>query len=67
MGVVKNHTATTPVKVKEMKTQYILLFLVQFIACCVITWRAESTLFAVLAYVLLIVVLSGIVKNLINH
>jgi len=50
-----------------MKTQYILLCLLQFITCCIITWVAQSTLFAVCAYTLLIILISGIVKNLINN
>ncbi|MEP7108208.1 MAG: hypothetical protein ABI760_09495 [Ferruginibacter sp.] len=49
-----------------MKTQSILFYLVQLITFCIITWRAESTLFAVLAYIVLIILLSGIGKNLIN-
>ncbi|MEP7143481.1 MAG: hypothetical protein ABI707_11455 [Ferruginibacter sp.] len=49
-----------------MKTQSILLYLVQLITFCIITWKAESTLFAVLAYIVLVILLSGIGKNLIN-
>ncbi|MEO6547505.1 MAG: hypothetical protein ABIN94_05875 [Ferruginibacter sp.] len=49
-----------------MKTQSILIYLLQLIACCIITWKAESTLFAVAAYIVLVVLLNGIGKNLIN-
>jgi hypothetical protein len=49
-----------------MKAQTILFYLVQLITYCIITWKAESTLFAVLSYIMLVVLLSGIGKNLIN-
>ncbi|MEJ7588023.1 MAG: hypothetical protein WKI04_10735 [Ferruginibacter sp.] len=49
-----------------MKTNHILFCLVQFLTCSIITWKAESTLFAVLTYIVLIVLLKGIGKNLLN-
>ncbi|MBC7888879.1 MAG: hypothetical protein H7Z13_13465 [Ferruginibacter sp.] len=49
-----------------MKTQSMLFYLLKLITCCIITWKAESTLFAVLAYVVLVILLNGIGKNLIS-
>ena len=49
-----------------MKTQLMIFYLLKLIACCIITWRAESTLFAVLAYILLVILLSSIGKKLIK-
>ena len=53
-------------KLSAMKTQNILFYLLQFITCCIITWKAESTLFAVLAYIEFVIVISGIGKNLVK-
>ncbi len=50
-----------------MKTQNLLLIALLLIACSIITWKAESTLFAVLAYILLIAVLNGILRNLVTR
>jgi hypothetical protein len=49
-----------------MKTNCMFLVLLQFFTCCVITWKAESTLFAVAAYSLMVVILSGIVKHIVK-
>lgn len=49
-----------------MKTLSILICLIQLIAYCIITWKAESTLFAVLAYTVMVVLIGGIGKNVVN-
>lgn len=50
-----------------MKTPSLLGFLLIFIACCIFTWTAESTLCAVLAYIALVIIMVGIGKNLLGE
>jgi hypothetical protein len=49
-----------------MKTIPFLCCLASFIASCMITWKAESTLFASVAYALLVAMVAHIAKSLVS-
>jgi len=49
-----------------MKTETILYYLLIFVAFCIFTWQAASTLCAVMAYIALVIIMVGIGKNLIG-
>ena len=49
-----------------MKTHHLFCCVLIFITCCVFTWRAESTLGAVLGYITLMILIIVMGKTIID-